>query len=136
MNHYSSGNRVLWYWVPLVLYAGLIVFLSSLSTTVVRIPTWYEGIDDKIIHAIEYAILAVLFYRVYLYGAGSSATVYAPMLAIVSAILFGMTDEVHQYFVPHRHADGWDVFADAVGALFGVRLWQWLRSRATAFSSA
>jgi VanZ family protein len=38
----------------------------------------------------------------------------------LSAALFGLSDEIHQSFVPFRTADAWDVLADALGAALGV----------------
>ena len=96
----------LWYWVPVLFYAGLIVTLSSMSTPQTHFPSWFDGISDKIWHAMEYAVLAILCYRAFLYGAGSRVAAYAVPLAMVAAILFGATDEIHQYFVPLRDG-GW-----------------------------
>ncbi len=39
-------------------------------------------------------------------------------------ILFAFFDEVHQYFVPGRHSELWDIVADAVGILLGCILGQ------------
>ncbi|MCA9470443.1 MAG: VanZ family protein [Nitrospirales bacterium] len=118
-------TRIMTYWMPVVLYAGLIVFLSSLSSTGMKIPSLFYGYDDKIIHAIEYAILAMLCYRAYLGTFVERLAMYAPVLAIVTAVLFGVTDEIHQAFVPLRHADVWDLVADAVGSFLGVAAWKW-----------
>lgn len=41
-------------------------------------------------------------------------------LAVLIAFLFGISDEVHQYFVPNRSADVMDVVADVVGATLGA----------------
>ncbi len=112
------------YWLPVVLYAGLITFMSSLSSTGVEVPSFFFGLEDKVIHAIEYGIFGILWYRAYVYAAGRTMASYATILAIISSALFGMTDEVHQYFVPLRHADVWDLVADTIGATIGVRLWQ------------
>ncbi len=98
--------------------------MSSLSSTGVEVPSIFFGYDDKVIHAIEYGIFGILWYRGYAYAIGSTLAKYATVLAICSATLFGVTDEIHQYFVPLRHADVWDVVADAVGAFSGVLLWQ------------
>jgi len=36
-------------------------------------------------------------------------------LAFAIAFLYGVSDEIHQYFVPGRHPDVLDVVADASG---------------------
>ena len=118
-----------WYWVPVILYAGLIVTLSSMSTPHTHFPRWFDGISDKIWHALEFAVLAILCHRAFLYGVGSRVGAYAVPLAIVAAILFGATDEVHQYFVPLRQADGLDLLADATGAILGVKIWEGIAPR-------
>ena len=129
-------TQILKYWVPVVLYASLIVFLSSLSSPGVKVPSLFWGFDDKIIHAIEYAILAVLCYRAYLWTFDERLTAFAPILAIATAVLFGVTDEIHQAFVPFRHADVWDLVADAVGSFLGVAAWKWHREISTLEPSA
>ncbi|GJL66692.1 MAG: hypothetical protein NPIRA05_16630 [Nitrospirales bacterium] len=113
------------YWLPVILYAGLIVFLSSLSSPGVNFIAIFPGFDDKIIHAIEYAILAILCYRALLHTAPKDWMLYAPVLAIMASVMFGITDEIHQAFVPLRQADAWDVLADGIGASIGVGMWKW-----------
>lgn len=44
-------------------------------------------------------------------------------LAIICVIAFGISDEVHQWFVPQRQADLWDLVADTVGAGFLILGW-------------
>ncbi len=39
-------------------------------------------------------------------------------LAFVIAFLYGVSDEIHQYFVPGRRADILDVVANGIGAFF------------------
>ena len=42
------------------------------------------------------------------------------------AIVYGVSDEWHQSFVPERSADAADVLADAIGALVGgSAVWAW-----------
>jgi VanZ family protein len=54
-------------------------------------------------------------------------------LSILSAGLFGLSDEIHQYFVPARNADLWDFIADMIGSLSGVFLYQvWMTWKKTA----
>ena len=124
-----SMRIFVWYWVPVILYAGSIVTLSSMSTPQTHIPSWFDGISDKILHALEYAVLAILCYRAFLNGAGRRVAANAVPLAMVAAILFGATDEVHQYFVPLREMDGLDLLADATGAILGVKIWKGIAPR-------
>ncbi len=112
------------YWLPVVLYAGMIVMFSSMSTPQAHFPSWLGGINDKVVHALEYAVLAILCYRAFLYGVGPRFANFAGFLGVAGAILFGITDEIHQYFVPLREADPWDLLSNAVGSMVGVTCWQ------------
>jgi VanZ family protein len=55
-------------------------------------------------------------------------------LSVLSAGLYGISDEIHQYFVPGRSADVMDVAADFVGAAWGVLLYMCFIIRRTARS--
>jgi VanZ family protein len=111
------------YWLPLAAYAGLIFYLSSLSHPEVYVPSLVMELGDKILHAIEYGVLGILFYRVFRHAAGRWSTGHALLLAIAASAIYGLTDELHQAFVPLREADGWDLLMDALGA--GIGAWSW-----------
>ena len=81
-------------------------------------------INDKIYHMTEYAILAMLAYRAFRYSMPEKAEVFIGLLTVVAVVLFGCTDEIHQWFTPLRYSDGWDLMADALGGIIGVSLWQ------------
>ncbi len=97
---------------------------SSMSTPQNYFPDWAGEINDKIVHMLEYAILAILCYRAFLHGAGPRLAEVAGILAITAAFLFGVSDELHQSFVPLREADLWDLAANGAGSLIGVTYWQ------------
>ncbi len=46
------------------------------------------------------------------------------ILGIALASLYGISDEIHQIFVPDRVADIYDVIADILGSMIGVMLYQ------------
>jgi VanZ family protein len=77
-------------------------------------------LSDKILHGFEYGILGILLYRAF---KQSTPTTQSIRLAIICAIAFGISDEMHQWFVPQRQADVWDLVADAVGAAFLILVW-------------
>ena len=121
--------QVLWYWVPAVLYAGVIFFLSSQSHPEDQLPLFLlEDVSDKVLHAVEYGILALLCYRAFRWAAGPAVARQAVVLAIVTASVYGITDEVHQLFVPFRESSWLDWLADTIGAAIGALSWRFLRS--------
>lgn len=78
--------------------------------------------QDKLVHFIEYGVLGLLLVR-----AAYQSTVRRRRnywLCLLVAVLYGMSDEFHQIFVPHRTADVWDLAADTAGAF--VFAWTWL----------
>ena len=109
--------HVLWYWVPVALNAGAIFFLSAQSHPEDQLPLFlFQNVSDKVLHAVEYAILSLLCYRAFRRAAGPAVARQAVVLAILTASAYGLTDEVHQAFVPLREASWQDWLADTIGA--------------------
>ncbi len=82
---------------------------------------------DKLLHGLVYAVFGFLLLRsarALMKGAFRTAAA-----AAAAGILYGLTDEVHQVFVPGRQADPADWAADAAGAVLGVLLAVWLQRR-------
>ncbi|MEW6248335.1 MAG: VanZ family protein [Nitrospirota bacterium] len=115
-----------WYWAPPLAYATLIFALSSVSHPEETLPSFLTELGDKTLHLAEYGVLGALCYRAFRYAAGVRGARYSLTLAILAAALYGVTDEVHQAFVPLREASAWDWLADTVGATVGVIGWRYL----------
>lgn len=64
--------------------------------------------------------------------ANGSTPRQAIAIALVSAVLYGVSDEFHQSFVPGRHSDPLDVLTDGIGAALSLLLWWRLDLRRTA----
>jgi VanZ family protein len=79
---------------------------------------------DKLIHFFVYGLLGILFFRAVRKRNSSHFQGYSMILGIVLASLYGISDEIHQFFVPDRVADIYDVMADILGSLIGVLLYQ------------
>jgi VanZ family protein len=125
----GTMSQVLWYWLPVALYAGTIFYLSSQSHPEEQLPSvMFEEISDKVLHAVEYGILALLCYRAFRWGVNGPVASHALTLAIVAASLYGITDEVHQLFVPFRESSWQDWVADTVGAAVGALSLRAIRS--------
>jgi len=107
--------------VPLVLYC-VFIFMQS------RMPVPFEVPDvshfDKLLHFGAYGVMAVLFYRTYLAGWPQALKRTLIWASAISTVLYGLSDEIHQYFVPERSADLLDWLADTVGAAVGAVVYQ------------
>ncbi len=107
------------YWGPVCGYAGLIFYLSAQPHPEEHLP-FVTHFSDKVLHAVEYAVLGALCYRA-LRGSGNDVwRQQAISAAILLASLYGVSDEVHQAFVPFRDSNWLDWVADTVGAVIGV----------------
>lgn len=115
----ESRRRAI-YWGPVIAYAGLIFFLSSRSHPHEDLPPLLDLFSDKVLHAIEYAGLGGLCYRAFRYGTAGPLAARAMLWAVVAASIYGVTDEVHQLFVPLRDSSWQDWFADTIGAAIGA----------------
>jgi VanZ family protein len=94
---------------------ALIFGISSLSTA--PIP---NGMTDHSGHIIGYAILGALMVRGLAGASWSGMSVTRGAGAVLLSVLYGLTDEWHQSFVPGRSPAWDDVAADAVGAGLGA----------------
>ena len=122
-------GQVLWYWVPVALYAGTIFYLSAQSHPQDELPSFlFEEVNDKVLHAVEYAGLGGLCYRAFRWGVSGQVASQALLFAIVTASLYGMTDEAHQLFVPFRESGWQDWLADTIGAVIGAVSWRFIKS--------
>jgi VanZ family protein len=114
-------------WLPVVLWAALIFVLSSIPGT--SLPTVEVPQADKMVHTLIYGILGALVLR----GLRQAPNVRTVLLAAALATLYGISDEIHQLWTPHRSADWRDVVADAVGGLLGTLALiggRWMKMRA------
>ncbi len=66
-----STARLSLYWAPVVVYAALVFYLSSLSHPEDLAPPLFELLSDTVLHAVEYGILGGLCYRAFRYAARS-----------------------------------------------------------------
>ncbi len=105
-------------WGPVLLQMALIFGASSLSNP----GTLPGGVSDKAGHFAGYLILSVLIVRALAGGRASGISWRVLLLAIAGAALYGVSDELHQRFVPGRTPDVLDVAADSAGAAAGALL--------------
>ncbi|MDO9085169.1 MAG: VanZ family protein [Anaerolineaceae bacterium] len=131
--------RFLFSWLPVVLWAAIIFLFSANPDPYKYLPeAWrylipIREVSDsslaewigQLMHFIEYAVLSLLLSRA-LYKT-SAASTKIPALVILISMLFALSDEIHQLFVPGRAFQVVDLIIDLLGATFGVYLYTRLK---------
>jgi VanZ family protein len=112
-------NSLFRYWLPPVLWMGVIFILSAQSTLPRHPDARFDLILKKAAHMIEYGMLAFLLWRALSRGRGALSR-SALVTAFVVSVLYAASDEYHQTFVPGRKGTLVDVGFDTVGALVAL----------------
>jgi VanZ family protein len=110
-------------WVPAFVQMAFIFAASSVPANQLPGHIW-----DKLAHLIVYALLGIFFLIPLARGRLSGVTFGAATLAIALSFVYGLSDELHQSFVPNRTPDVLDVLADTLGATVGVVLMMLVRA--------
>ncbi len=98
-------------WGPALLLMAVIFTLSSIPSKEMPDLGIYDFVLKKLGHATGYALLSLAYIR------GLGRGVSRPfLLAWLMVVLFAMTDEFHQSFVPGRGSTILDVGIDSIGA--------------------
>ena len=110
-----ADNRRFPAWLPPLLWAGLVLGLSSLPD----LKTSVSGLEirDKLAHFGEYFVFGWLVARAF-DGQGWSPRKHL-LWTVFFGIFLGAVDEFYQGFIPGREQDGLDLLADSLGALAG-----------------
>lgn len=126
-------------WLPVLLWAAIIFFFSANPDPYRYLPeSWRTLIPirtasssslaewiGQIMHFVEYAILAFLLMRALTMTFPPTTNI--SLLTIVLAMVFALSDEIHQIFVPGRAFQVVDLVIDLLGVLFGVFLYTRLK---------
>ena len=120
----QTKNFIL-YWLPLILYC-LLIFIQSSKPSFQQLPD--IKYFDKFLHFVCYAFLGILFFRAFETIRLKQFKKLLILFSILCATLYGISDEIHQYFVPMREASFSDVIANTLGSAFGVYVYSLRKS--------
>lgn len=128
-------------WLPVVLWAAFIFFMSAHTGDDLSygdgffslVKRWLSDVQAAVLgpgvdlvsslgHFCEYLVFGALLTRAVGVDRERSLAV-AFAAAVVAASAYGVTDELHQLFVPGRMCDPADWLVDTVGAAMGSLLW-------------
>lgn len=119
-------KKFLFYWFPILIYC-LLIFIQSSYPSPEQVPDW--PYIDKLLHFTAYALLGALLLRAFRTLRIKNNLKLVMILSILFSSLYGISDEIHQYFVPFRNADFMDALADMIGSVGGVYVYQLLSSK-------
>ena len=122
-------NREKGRWIPLVIWIVAVFVLPnvlSLSGSGPDLPHRF----DKVIHFVEYMVLALLFHwGLAQHSRSERALAFAAV--VFACLAIGALDEFTQFFIPQRDSSIMDWLADAAGVIIGALLAVVRQSRAT-----
>lgn len=126
-------------YVPLVLWIGVIFFMSSGEASMSQTSRFirpileflfphapesalqlYHAYIRKFAHFAEYAMLAFLALRSFSFPPGKAFGKYKHLAALALVILVASLDEFNQSFNPTRTGSPWDVLLDTAGGLTAI----------------
>lgn len=111
-------NKKYFVWAAAVIYSVLIFIGSSIPGDQIGLET---ASIDKLLHAIEYLILSLLIFASLKFSITiKNGTIF--WLAAVGSSLYGLSDEIHQIFVPLREFDVLDIACNTSGSILGSYL--------------
>lgn len=120
-------SKFIRYHLPVILYAGLILTLSSIS----NLPAPKIGLlrADSLVHFLEYAVFAFLLFRSISHLSSKLRLPLAALLSLLALSIFAVADEYLQSFIPGRTSDVYDVLADLAGGVAVILLLLLIYSR-------
>ena len=111
-------------WLLVLIYTSAIFALSALPGS--SLPSL--NISDKVVHATEFGILAILLCRAFHLHWPDRSRYFSMLVSILATVGYGVLDESHQWFVAGRTADVVDLAADSLGACLAA--WAWVKAGA------
>jgi LPXTG-motif cell wall-anchored protein len=123
--------------VLFLMWVGLIFVLSGIQNASLDFEVPGITVNSFFKHFIEYAILGALTFNLFrqVFKNRNRAIIYS----VIFPFIYGVSDEIHQYFVPTRISDYPDVIVDTIGGLAGVLflllIFYLIRKRKENFSS-
>ena len=98
---------------PAVVLAIIIFYFSSLSNPYpTPLPGQIAPILNTFLHMCEFGLLSFLIFFAFF-------SKVKPVYLLTVSIFYALLDEIHQFFVPYRYFDVYDLIIDSVGVVFG-----------------
>jgi VanZ family protein len=129
-------SKVIKSWLPVIIWAAIIFLFSANPDPYTLLPEVWRTLTPlprvtsfslteligQTMHFIEYAILAFLLSRALFHH--QTTTRKNLLIIILLTMLYALSDEIHQLFVPSRTFQLFDLFIDLLGAITGSLIYK------------
>lgn len=120
----SRASLFVGYWVPVILYVGLIFGASSVPGR--DIPMLFPH-SDKLEHLTEYSLFGLLLGRAFRFTIGGGRGRFWSLSTVLLGGFVGGMDELYQRFTPGRTSDIRDWVMDVAAVSLAVLFTQYIR---------
>ncbi len=114
--------------VPMLCIMGTIFFLSHQPGDTFDSVIYFPG-EDKIAHFTIYFLLGLSVIYAFGWHKGNTRVMRTGVVTVSICLLYGISDEVHQFFIPDRCMSLADLVADFCGAGVAVLIWAQVMKR-------
>jgi len=109
------------YFIPVIIYSFVIFYLSHQEK--IEYLNFDFAWEDKVKHFVAYFIYGLLL--ILPFAKKYNVLEKKHFLIILSiGISFGISDEIHQYFIPGRYCEFLDFVADGLGVLVSILIYK------------
>ena len=122
-------SNLITHWLPLIIWLSIIFIVSSIHGSKLQFLPFNTITQVHIaellsyrqatFHIGEYYLLVILIYRLLRVKLNHPET-FIYLLSFTTSIMYAISDEVHQYFVPGRFATLTDLIFDTSGIIIGL----------------
>lgn len=116
--------RMIIRWTPSIICMGFIFFLShqpgdELNRYMPLFQKWFPNMESfNGGHFVAYFVLCICYY----WAIPNQWNLMGKFTAVLLSVLYGLTDEFHQQFIPGRTPDWLDIRNDLIGAVLAMLL--------------
>jgi VanZ family protein len=112
------------YTLPALLFAAVIFYVSSLEK--IELPLNFLCFNDLLFHAASYFFFGLtLMLAAYPWNASLDYPLRIYLILGLIGVLYGLSDEIHQSFVPNRTCTIGDLLADSLGVILALLAASW-----------
>jgi VanZ family protein len=108
-------------WIALLSWMGVIYWLSDQPRVIPKMDPILSNIVSSLGHIVFYGILYLLSSNA-IRGSFKVRSQFAALLSLFIVLLYGISDEFHQSFVPGRDSSVIDIGLDLIGGIIAAKL--------------